>query len=127
MPLIRATAKWIAANLIIPQVGAIHHPRGSAIAVSDDVAHWLVAEQYAELDQPIDQPLSKSVPEPKSENDWMTEAIALLNEATLDDIAEIKGISAPVAKTIYDAKPLTQEFLETLTKPQLAAIQKHLS
>lgn len=124
MPLIRATAKWIAANLITPQAGAIHHPRGSAIAVSDEVAEWLVAEQYAELDQLL--PLAKNTPEPE-EPDWMPEAIALLNTATLDDIIDIKGISPVVGKTIYDAKPLTPEFLETLTKPQLAAIQKHLS
>ena len=122
MPLIRATAKWISANLITPQVGAIRHPRGSTISVSGEVADWLVNEQYAELD-----PLSENIPEPKNEDGWMAEAIALLNEASYDDIEQIKGISASVAKTIHDAKPLTQEFLETLTKPQLVAIQKHLS
>lgn len=135
MPLIRATANWIASNLIIPQVGAVHHPRGSAIAVSDEVAEWLIANQYAELDNAS---LSESIPEPNhSESgkappptdnvDWMEGAIEWLNIANLEEISEIKGISTSVAKSLHESRPVTKETLESLTKSQQAAIQKHLS
>lgn len=145
MPEIVATPRWLQRNLIIPQVGTVRHPQTGTAIVSDEAADWLIANLYAELaptdvgtmeeKAPTENELLRVKEASSAEQVTPNEntspedvAIQWLNSASLESIAEIKGITTQVAQSLVESRPLTWDSLQhQLTDRQLASVKKNFN
>lgn len=151
MPKLVATPSWTQLNLAVPLVGLIRHPRDQVLDVAQEGADWLIENGYAELVEPdLESEKQESPPPPTGEsgesdtgddaNDSHDQGesddqkalnelvLEFCNESPLDDLIAVKGITPTVAKSLFEARPLTWEKLDSLvTDRQLTSLQKHLS
>lgn len=146
MPSVEPTELWHQSprRLIVPNMGIVDYPRAGAIAVTDDVAAWLLAEGYANQVEEQSQAKNQTPPAGKQEQGqtqdtgethaieleaWQVQTLEFLNSTEPEEIAkQIKGIGNKTAEDLEKARPLDWTKLdEVLNASQINALKSHFS